>query len=263
MPGGKNWLSFYRTSSGFLLRFPDLADFEVSTDGRRVTCVPVPGVSEAATEHLYLNQVVPLAISKHGKLVFHGSAVEVDGKAIAFVAPSGRGKSTLAASFAIKGQRFLTDDGLVLEGADGGYHVVPSDPSLRLRPDSHERLLNPNTQMLPPLDSTSKARVLAGTRLAYCDEPRQLRTAYFLGDGSATDVLFKRLSGVRALVAWSRHSFVLDVEDRALVSTHFDQTAALADHVVCYELDYPRRYEGLDDLVEAIVARATGMNGSP
>src|SRR5262245_30451313 len=91
LPDGTNWVSFFRTGSGFLIRFPDLADVEVSTDGRSVTSVPVPGVSEVTTEHLYMNQVLPLAISKRGKLVFHGSAVDVGDCAIAFLAPSGRG----------------------------------------------------------------------------------------------------------------------------------------------------------------------------
>src|SRR5688572_17324577 len=114
-PDGTPWTAFYRTSSGLLLRFPDLADFEVSADGRHVTCAPVPGISPATIEHLYLNQVLPLALSKLGKLVFHASAVDAGGGAVAFLAASGRGKSTLAAGFAVNGHQFLTDDGLVLE----------------------------------------------------------------------------------------------------------------------------------------------------
>ena len=33
-PDGTKWTHFYRLESGYLLRFPDLADFEVSRDGR-------------------------------------------------------------------------------------------------------------------------------------------------------------------------------------------------------------------------------------
>ena len=44
-----------------------------------VTCLPAPDVSEATTQHLYLNRVLPLVLSKLGKLVFHASAVEVAG----------------------------------------------------------------------------------------------------------------------------------------------------------------------------------------
>jgi hypothetical protein len=114
-PDGTLWTQFYRTQTGYLLRFPDLADFEVSADGRVVEGWPAPGVTEDTAQHLYLNQVLPLALSKQGKLVFHASAVEIHGVAVAFMGASGKGKSTLAAGFASAGYRFLTDDGLMVE----------------------------------------------------------------------------------------------------------------------------------------------------
>jgi hypothetical protein len=256
-PEGGVWIAFYRTSSGFLVRFPDLADFEISVDGRHVTCAPAPNVPNATTEHLYLNQVLPLALSELGKLVFHGSAVEIGVNAIAFLADSGRGKSTLAASFAVRGYRFLTDDGLVIEPLNGAYQVLPSHASLRLWQDSRERLLGGDFEAAPALAYTSKARFIAGIRLAHCDEAKPLRTAYFLGNGDATEITFRRLTGAETLIGWTEHSFLLDVEDRDLISTHFDQIATLANDLVCYELDYPRLYDDLERLVEAIAAHAT------
>ena len=86
--------------------------------------------------------------------------------------------------------------------------------------------------------------------------------AYFLGDGSATKITFRRLTEVETLLAWARHSFLIDVEDRTLISTHFDGIATLANHLVCYDLDYPRRYDDLDRLLEAVVAHATHL-GEP
>jgi hypothetical protein len=256
-PEGGVWLAFYRTSCGFLLRFPDLADFEVSADGRHVTCTAAPNVPNATAEHLYLNQVFPLALSRLGKLVFHGSAVEIGVNAIAFLAHSGSGKSTLAAGFAVRGYRFLTDDGLVIEPLDGVHQVLPSHASLRLWRDSHERLLGGDFEAAPAVAYTSKARFIAGTRLTHCAEPRPLRTAYFLGNGSATEITFRRLTGAGTLIAWTEHSFLLDVEDRYLISAHFDQIATIANDLVCYELDYPRLYDDLERLVEAIIAHAT------
>ena len=84
-------------------------------------------------------------------------------------------------------------------------------------------------------------------------------TAYFLGDGSATNITFRRLTEAETLLAWARHSFLLDVEDRTLISAHFDGIATLANHLVCYNLDYPRRYNDLKHLLEAVVAHATHL----
>ena len=114
---GTPWTEFYRVNGGYLLRFPELADFEVSAAADDLICFPTPHASETTVEHLYLSQVRPLVLSKRGKLVFHASCVEVAEGAIAFVAESGRGKSTLAASFARCGFRLLTDDGLLVEAS--------------------------------------------------------------------------------------------------------------------------------------------------
>ena len=94
------WTEFHRVSGGYLLRFPDLADFEVSADGTDVVAHPAGDTDDATIEHLYINQLVPLALSRQGRPTFHASVVMVRGGVIAFLGESGMGKSTLAASFA-------------------------------------------------------------------------------------------------------------------------------------------------------------------
>lgn len=253
LPDSTAWTHFHRVHDGYLVRFPEMADFEVSADARRVTCHPVPGTTDAVTQHLYLNQVLPLVLSKQGQLVFHASAVEVAGGAIAFVADSGRGKSTLAAGFAIAGFRFLTDDGLVVEPSGPGHVVLPSHPSIRLWEDSEAALIAPGTMAAPALEFTPKARFLAGPHLGFCDEPRPLRRVYFLGDGSAPDIAFQRLSGSEAMIEWVKHSFLLDIEETPRLASHFNQLARLANETIHYRLDYPRRYEDLARVRRAIV----------
>ncbi len=96
---------------------------------------------------------------------------------------------------------------LVIEQVDGVYRVLPSHPSLRLWQDSHERLLRNEPEGASGLAYTSKVRLVAGTRLTHCDEPRPLRTAYFLGNGSATEITFRRLTATETLLAWAKHRF--------------------------------------------------------
>ena len=72
---GSVWTEFYRTDYGYLLRFPGLADFEVSADGRAIVARPAEGADANTIEHLYINQLVPLALSRQGKPAFHASAV--------------------------------------------------------------------------------------------------------------------------------------------------------------------------------------------
>ncbi len=190
LPDGSPWTDFHRENGGYLLRFPDMADFQVSADAEHVTCHPVPGASDAVVQHLYLNQVLPLSLSKQGKLVFHASAVEVDGGAIAFVGVSGRGKSTLAASFAIDGYRFLTDDGLVVEPAERGHVALPSHPSIRLWEDSESALIAPGTAI--------------GARRALTRPSRGSSPASSSGSATSRDRCGAPISSVTAALPTSR-----------------------------------------------------------
>jgi hypothetical protein len=252
-PDGVLSTQFYRTDTGYLLRFTGLADFEVSADARTVSCHPVPEASVETVRHLYLNQVLPLCLSKLGRLVFHGSAVEVEGGAVAFVAESGRGKSTLAASFSANGFRFLTDDGLVVDEDGEEFLVEPSDPSLRLWTDSQDAIVCAGVQTASPVTDSFKTRFGAGNEFAFCQEPRPLRRVYFLGDGSAPVVTFARMSPTDMLMEWVRHSFFLDFEDRSVLASHFFRVANLANRPLCYRLDYPRHFEHLASLRTAII----------
>jgi hypothetical protein len=256
LPDGTVWSDTYRVESGFLLRFPGLADFQVEDNGRVIRCWPVPDLSTHSIQHLYLNQVLPLALSRQGKLVFHASAVEIDGYAVAFLGESGKGKSTLAAGFAISGFRFLTDDGLMVEPSDDGYWILPSHPSIRLWQDSEAALIAPDTPIAPALEFTSKSRFLAGETIPFCDQPRPLRRIYFLGDGSATAISFQRMKPADALIELLKHSFLLDTEERVLLAAHFDELAKLTSLPIFYRLDYPRRYEDLAAVLQAIVKHA-------
>ena len=253
LPDGAVWLQFYRTDSGYVLRFPELADFEIGADALAVTCYPVPGVSDETPRHLFLNQVLPLVLSKRGKMVFHASAIEVAGVAAAFVGDSGKGKSTLAASFATNGFRFLCDDGLVLEHGEHGYEAMPSHPSIRLWDDSREALIGSTAQTAPPVEYTAKTRLIAGSGIKFCEQPRLLRRVYFLGDGCASALSVQKLGASDALAEWVKHAFLLDPDERHLLASHFDRLVALARAGIAYRLQYPRRYSALAEVRRAVI----------
>ena len=261
-PDGTLWTQFFRQGAGYLLRFPDLADFEVSADGASVQGFPAPGLTSPTVEHLYLNQVLPLALSRQGKLVLHGSAVDIGGQGVAFLGESGRGKSTLAASFATEGTRFLTDDGLLLEWVDGRCMIIPSHPSIRLWEDSQAALVNESMTMAPAVSFTSKARFLAGPGIAFCDEARPLRRVYFLGEGDALAPAIEPLRPAEALIELVKHSFLLDIEARDMLMRHFDDLTRLAELPIYFRLDYPRDYEALPAVREAIIQHALEQSES-
>lgn len=260
---GTPWTRFYRTDTGYLLRFPELADFAISRDGTAVRCWPAPEVSEETIRHLYQNQVWPLALSRQGRLAFHACAVEIDGEGIAFLGASGKGKSTLAASFATAGFPFLTDDGLVLAIEDGSTLITPSFPFIRLWQDSQDAIMGSHPPAAPDVQYTTKARFLAGTAIVHCEEPRRLRRMYFLGEGVADQPEFHLLKPGDALIELVKHSFLLDIEEKELLAAHFNELARMVNEPIYYRLDYPRCYNDLARVRQAILEHVRQTKDHP
>jgi hypothetical protein len=256
LPDGTRSTEFYRVGSGYLLRFPGLADFEIAADGLAVRCLPTLETSDATSRHLYINQVLPLVLGRLGKMVFHASAVEIAGAALAFVAESSRGKSTLAASFATTGSPMLTDESLVVDERASMYWGMPGHPSVRLWDDSEQVLIAPGAETAPGLPFTSKRRFLAAPELRFSDGPAPLRRVYFLGDGSASTVTLEPMEAVDVMLELLKASFLLNVDDKPRLASHFDEVARLARRPIHFRLDFPRRFDLLPTVRQAVIAHA-------
>jgi hypothetical protein len=250
------WTEFHRSGDGYLLRFPDLADFEVSADGKEVVAWPANDDDDATVEHLYINQMVPLALSRQGRPTFHASVVTVPGGVIAFLGQSGMGKSTLAASFALNGASFLSDVALLVEETESGCLVQPSHPSIRLWEDSVEQLVDASSSTSIPISYSTKARLLAGDALTYSAEPQRLLAAYVLESNDVSQVSIRTLAGVDRHMAWVQNSFLLDIEDADLLKQHFDWTHRIASAIPTFALDYPRDYGILPEVRNAVQQHA-------
>lgn len=253
---GTVWTEFYRLDTGYLLRFPDLADFKVSADGEAVTAYPAKDTDEATVEHLYINQLVPLALSRQGRPAFHASVVTVDSGAVAFLGKTGTGKSTLAASFALHGTSFLTDDALIIEERDGECCALPSHPSVRLWDDSVEALIGGREQARSHITYSDKTRLLAGDALVYSDGALPLLAAYVLEGNEPPEVAIRPVDGSARHMVWIENSFLLDIDDRDLLAQHFDWTHRISSKVPTFALDYVRDYGMLPEVRRAIRAHA-------
>lgn len=257
---GVDWLKVSRTSTGdYRLLFGGALEFEVSADGARIDQPSAIDFGQETIDTLYFNQVLPLALSRRGELVLHASCVEIDDFAVAFIGKSGLGKSTLAASFASNGHRFLTDDGLHVERRDGLYYAKPNRPSIRLWDDSSEALLHEARVKAPAVDYTSKSRFLADQVLTFCCDPRRLCGAYFLGDGTADRPTVTDMAPADAMVQLVRHAFLLDIEEREALSQQFSQLANFVNSVKTYRLDYERCYSELSSVRRLVTQHSSAI----
>lgn len=244
---------FYREPSGFLIRFPDTADFRIALDGRIVEYASAPGSGER-WRMLYQQQVRPVMDSLHGPPAYHGAVVAVGGRAIAFLGPSGQGKSTLTAAFARRGYPFLSDDCLRIEHVgDGQFRATPHAPWIRLWDDSLDALA-PAGQAPFLAPGSPKPQLEAGHSLPHCTQALPLARVYVLGDGEADVAMLKPIAPAQAAMMWTRNAFVLDIKSPTVMALSFDAAARLAAALPMRHLDYPRRYEALDEVVAAVLA---------
>lgn len=261
-PDGEVSAEFFRISDGILVRFPDQADFDVNCSTFEVSCTPVPGQPISLINSLYRNSICPLVANYQGGLNLHASAVSVSGEAIAFIGVSGAGKSTLAASFAKSGHAIVTEDVLTLEKDGDTYWALPSSNPLRLCADSSSFLFGEEHDDESRMD---KMEFEIGKSVPGISARSPLEAIFFLGAGAPTHAKVDRLESAQAFAELIRHAFILDVEDKNFLSSHFIRVGELASAVPCFQLDYPRAYEYVPELVRIIHETVTGVekiNGS-
>jgi hypothetical protein len=255
---GTVWLSFAKCRSGYLLRFPDLADFLVSADGKKIHCYPQPDTSLETIRHLFLDQVIPLLLSQWGKLVLHASAVAVPAGAIAFTGMTGTGKSTLTASFAEQGFALLTDDCLLLEERGGELFATPSYPGLRLWDDVTSVLFKHEPSASQVAHYTDKKRLgVSNGWLRFCPDCVPLVRIYILPPpevmSSANGLHISPLTPREAFSELIRYAFRLDITDRDRLREEFESLSRVVALPRYYRLVFPRDLSLLPAVREAIL----------
>jgi hypothetical protein len=164
---------------GVRVSYSDTGDFELTDAGRVVTWYPSAGADENDARLDVVGTLLPLALHLADRLTLHGSAVAVDSGVIAFLAPSGFGKSTLAMSLAVAGARFVSDDAVPVRVDGAAVLAAPGVPSPRFRDDVYARFRD----LLPAPVAASGGKVTSNVHLAAehaIDTERPLSAVYLL-----------------------------------------------------------------------------------
>jgi hypothetical protein len=101
--------------------------------GSRIMIEVEAGASLRNVRLFLLGSAMGILIHQRGLLPLHANAVEIGGRAFAFIGKSGAGKSTLAAAFHDRGYGVIADDVCVVRFREDGQAVAyPGIPRLRL-----------------------------------------------------------------------------------------------------------------------------------
>lgn len=199
------WL---RDADGTWLWVAGVATVHVSRDVRYIRVFPDADTDERVVGLLLGGPVTTFVMRELGQVLLHASAVTTSRGAIAFLGPKGRGKSTMAAAFLMRGAALLTDDILLLQVRDDGVYGVPGPPVMKVWDATAENTLGLLPDSLPSLAPTVDKKLLSlDGRYDTAIEPARLVALYLLDrydmtDGSASadpSISSLQLRGAQAL----------------------------------------------------------------
>ena len=123
-------------AGGYRIDAPGHGAFAVASDGAVICCAQLREPSWRWHRPLFA-QAMPLAATLQGFELLHASAVALDDHAVAFVARSGTGKTSLATQLIARGASPLTDDVLSLESRGA---AVIAHPGVRMANIAREQM---------------------------------------------------------------------------------------------------------------------------
>lgn len=241
------WLTIRRNESEYLLEFPELA-CTVAVDGRRIEYARPDGLPESTLQHLVLHQVLPLAVSRLGRLVLHASAVETPAGVVGLLGTGGGGKSTLAGAMCARGCALVADDALVVDVSEAGADVWPTADALRLWDYSLE--LIPSVVAEPDARAGHKHRVRAPIATGRV----RLARIVLVGETSPSGVTLEPVARGALRIELLSHLFRLDVTDHDESRRLFELADRLARVVPGRRLIFPNGADMLTRAAAAVMA---------
>lgn len=218
---------------------PEVASFTVEA-GKQITVSPVNGADEGLLRLYILGTCLGVILMQRRVLPLHGSAIEINGKAYAFVAESGVGKSTLAAAFISRGYKLISDDVIAISFSDVNLPplVTPSYPQQKLWQESlaefgmtsneYTSIFGRETKYSVPVDSQFYNKVL------------QLDGIFELTKEEIESPVVQKLNKLESLQTLYQHTYRNFIIPRlGLMDWHFETSAKILNHIEVFQLRRP------------------------
>ena len=230
--------SFLLTEHGegrcYELSYSDGTRFVVDDGGKRVWGTFQPPLTNEDLATYFLGPVMGFLLRRRGVTCLHASAVELQGRAVAFSGQAGDGKSTTAGALALRGNAVLSEDIVPLELTKGRLQAIPGYPRVCLWPDAVEKLTG-NIEGLPRLTPVWEKRYLPldGVRAKFVDEKRPLGLIYLFGERSSDEKAprIEELRPKEALLELVHNTYMNWLLDRDQRAKEFDELSRAVEQV--------------------------------
>lgn len=244
-------------SKRFRLSFGSDISMDVDLLQRRVSNSSRRDFAPADAHHFLADQVYPRILAQEGAFILHGGSFILNNAAVLLLGPSGRGKSTLIASFAQSGFVAMGDDACSISSDTGTTMAESLYPSMRLLHDSLAAVFKGAVQTAPVGSHTAKRRVATPPYA----EPRKIRVAaiFSIAEAVADGVTVRPQSIASACMTCVENSFTLNPSDSAQAAGRLEHASHLARAVPFFEIAYPRDYARLPEVRAAILDQVAAL----
>ena len=259
---GQDWLRVFAGDEGVQWVICGVGRFWVVPSGNEVRYRLAEGGDPSDAEQALLGPVLGTALRLQGVSLLHASALVIDGRAVALSAPSGHGKSTLAAALARGGWAVLSDDVLPLRRRGPGFLAVPYFPRMKLWADSLRAFGAEAASFRPVLSWGDKRRVgLEGEWGSCAQQAAPLAAVYFLAphNEAAHAPQLTALASVEATLALQAGMYLSDLEIEACSAQGLRMAAEIATQIPVRRLSYRRTFDALPAVCEAIAADVAAL----
>jgi hypothetical protein len=227
----------YEPTSGYRVWIPHGGTVLISPDGFDILCAAPR--ARAGQWRLLIGQALPIASSLRGFEVFHASAVTVDGQAVAFVAPSGVGKTSLALQMVLAGARLLADDVVALEAGEGEVLAHPGAGTANVPLDQAAAMsMEELSQIGAVVDESHKLHLAWEPD----ERPAPLSRIYFLAREAGLDAPVVELVDPPDPVALLGNTFVFHVDTRMRLITQLDVCSRIAQTCGLFSVRFDPRH---------------------
>lgn len=224
-----------RDDQGYLFRFCEVCDVRISPALDAMTVTPDPAGPVEMVPIFLAGSVLALLLTLREIEVLHGSAVALDGAAVAFVGHTNAGKSTLAGEACAAGASLVADDVLALDVGARSARCLRGGPQLRLRPGVAELA----ERLAPDAGLTVDGRAaVAVAASALRPELRAIVLPRVTLDGAGPEL--HRLDPKAAFQALIPYHRLTGLTDPGAVRRHFHACVDLARMVPVLRLDMVR-----------------------
>jgi hypothetical protein len=219
--------------------------------GKEIVVDPMPGADERALRLAIVGPLLGVILAQRGRFVLHASTVAIDGKAVSFAGPSGRGKSTLVAALTRAGHPLLADDMTVIDPSGAMPLVHPGFPRVKLWPDSASALAH-DVETLPLIHPERTKRSL-DVAASFHPAPVPLVRCYLLEDGDAESV--SAAGGSDSILTLVKLTYQASwMHETGVSGPNLLHCGALARSGVVRRLRRRRSFEALPEVIRFIEA---------